>query len=91
MEHKAQECHSSKYIHGDRHLETNFLTLYIREKDSQKQSDLSSFTQRFIAELRLKFSFSKSNKNKKLRLIEVELLAPNNSATKRQGLHYNLV
>lgn len=59
------------------------------KKTPQKQRVLSNFTQYFIEESRLEIRVPISEN--KLRLIEVELLAPKYSATKRQGGGSNLI
>lgn len=48
MEHRAQECQTCKYIHGDCHLETNSLTFMLQRKRFTEAKDLSNFTQSFI-------------------------------------------
>lgn len=47
IEHRAQECQSCKCIHGDRHLETNFLTFIHQRKRPPEAKGLVQFYTKF--------------------------------------------
>lgn len=67
MEHRAQECQSYKYIHGDRHLETNSLTFIHQRKRPTEAKGLVQFYIKFQAEPRLEFNFPIRDLKKEMR------------------------